>query len=708
MAFDRRPLNNIFKTVIILLVTVTVVLTILLITLNHIDDYKSPEGTASPTGGVLEANTPLPETGNPSVETASASHTPMPGNTPSPSPYVTSAPTEKPTEIPTETPPLTEQQLLSMPLKAPEKDGGALVISEVMSSNTRYVSISGQNYDWIELVNISSSTVNLADYTMSDRLMKPEKFKLPSKNLAPGEYVILYCSGLGTGIHAPFKISSSGETLYLFKNGNLLDTVDVPGDLGTDNSYARYGRDWVYSVKPTPEGANAAGRYTRLAAPSASLSSGYYSEAVTVTLTGPGKIYYTTDGTAPGASSALYTKPLEITKPTSLRCVCIHDGETGAEADFTYIVDKESSTLPILNVAVNMDLLTGEGGVFSDITEPFKGTEAPVLITLIEDGEEKFSVPCGFKLNGNDSRKGAKQSFRLRFKSAYGPSKLNYKVFDDLNIDAFDSLVLRGGSEDFKRAMMRDELCAAAVSGKTNLYVQAAKPVVLYIGGEYWGIYFIRERLDEDYVEEHFNVDSKNVELVETLGYVKAGDPKDYNALAQFCKTKDLNVQENFDYVAARVDLTGLIDWYVCRSYFGDHDIGNFRMFKSKEADNLWHYMCFDLDWPFLTDRQKEDTFDWYIKNSSDTIFTNLIKSQLFKNMLLSRWNELKNGALSDANILSCIDKLENLLSADMERDRIRWGVTMSSWRSQVQGIRSFIKGGRLATYDANMQKYAG
>lgn len=702
MAFDKKSGNNILKFLTVLLAMVAAILLIFMIAKSC--QNGSAESPSETTPGATDSSGNTPEGAGSPTPQGTGDLNPTPDNPTPDNP----TPTNGPTEVPTNVPGLTETDYLSMPLKAPAKEGGTLVISEVMSSNTKYLAVGGEYHDWVEIANISSSPVNLSGYTLSDRKSKPDKYKLPNKTLQPGEYVIIYCSGLTSEYHAPFKISASGEALYIFKDGSVVDFVAVPGDIGSDNTYARYGSEWIYSVKPTPGGANAAGRYRRLAAPTANIASGCYTDTIKVTLAGEGKIYYTTDGFAPSSKSKAYTGPIEITKPTSLRVVSVRDGETSAESDFTYVVDKTASKLPVLNIAVDMNLLTGENGVFADISEPFIGTEAPILATLIEDGEEKFSVPCGFKLNGNDSRKGEKKSFRLRFKSTYGPSKLNYKVFDNLDIDSFESLILRGGSEDFKRSMIRDELCADAFDGLTALNVQASKAVVLYIGGEYWGVYFIRERINEDYVEEHYGADADKVELVESNLFVTAGESKDFNSLMSYCKNHDLNVEEYFNYVKERVDLNGLIDWFICRSYVGDHDIGNARMFKAADYDNVWHYICFDLDWSFLVDRVNEDTFKWYVNNTNDEIFKALFKTSRFKKMIFDRFEELKKGALSDANILAMIDKYEAIIESDIERDRIRWGTSYTSWKSQVNDLRKFITSGRLAAYEKNLKAYLG
>ncbi|MBO4261084.1 MAG: CotH kinase family protein, partial [Clostridia bacterium] len=113
-------------------------------------------------------------------------------------------------------------------------------------------------------------------------------------------------------------------------------------------------------------------------------------------------------------------------------------------------------------------------------------------------------------------------------------------------------------------------------------------------------------------------------------------------------------------------------------------------------------------DWSFLVDRVNEDTFKWYVNNTNDEIFKALFKTSRFKKMILDRFEELKKGALSDANILAMIDKYEAIIESDIERDRIRWGTSYTSWKSQVNDLRKFITSGRLAAYEKNLKAYLG
>ncbi|MBQ3869533.1 MAG: lamin tail domain-containing protein, partial [Clostridia bacterium] len=97
-----------------------------------------------------------------------------------------------------------------------------LYISEVMSSNKKYSPVDGNYYDIVELYNGGSSAVQLHGYFLSDKKSELKKYNLPEYELGPGKYCVIYCSGLEKAWHAPFKVSSSGEKLYLSTDAGVI------------------------------------------------------------------------------------------------------------------------------------------------------------------------------------------------------------------------------------------------------------------------------------------------------------------------------------------------------------------------------------------------------------------------------------------------------------------------------------------------------
>ncbi len=583
-----------------------------------------------------------------------------------------------------------------------------VIINEVMSSNTKFLPEATEDgdkyYDMVEIYNRSDKAVSLSHYTLSDKKKEPDRYRFPAISLQPGEYFVVYCSGLVKEGHSPFKIGSDGEILYLSVDGVISDVVAVPDDLKKNESYGRNGNRLVYMNFPTFGKANKQGFYSAYPIPQASVASGIYEGAFDVSLSGSGTIYYTLDGSHPTVYSTEYTKPIRITENTVLRAVAYTGRRFSEVSSFTYLIGAEH-TLPVVSVGIPTAYLRGDGGILDTVN---RNIEKEAVLTLFEDGEEKFTVPCGFRLHGNDSRNGAKQNFQLRFRSEYGMSTLNYKVFDDLDITEFKSLLLKSGSEDFISAMMRDELATSVVNGTTALFVQDYKPVILYLDGEYYGIYYIRERFSDDYVASHTGVSAGSVDLLSIAGHVEDGDDEEYNSLLEYIADHDLSNDAYFGYVAERVDLESIMDWYICRSYMGDRDYANIRYFRSDEDDGKWRWMFYDLDWAFWTANDAPVTS--ILKPSSiNTIIRALMKNRGFRTMFIERYAELMKTVLNEKTFSEKIDHFVNILSPEIERDRARWGFTVAQWNAAVEKIRLYFKNGaRDLTVLRDIKKYFG
>lgn len=569
-----------------------------------------------------------------------------------------------------------------------------LIISEVLSSNSKFPGPDGGYYDMVEVQNVSDGPVSLSGYTLSDKRSEPGRYAFPEVVLERGAFYVVCCSGdpsLGQA-HASFKISADGEAVYLSKNGVFTDALSVPGDLGKNESYGRTGKLFSYFPSPTPGKENGSGEQTGLAAPTADVPSGVYKQAVTVSLQGEGTIYYTTDGSRPTTGSKVYSKPLEISSVTTVRAFCVSAGRTSALSTFTYAVGAVHD-LPVVCVAIPQASLTGDEGVLNHIEDNF---EHEAVITLIEDGQEKFSVPFGFRLHGNDSRKMDKQNFQLRFRSEYGAGKLNYPLFDDREFTEYNSLLLKGGSEDWYTTMLRDEFCTDLVDGGTALYTQAIKPVVLYLGGHYWGIYYLRERFSDDYVASHLGVSAESVDMLSsTAALEQAGSNADFLALRDYVNSLDMSKEEHYEYLAQRIDVLSLMDWYICRSFVGDIDLANIRRFRSSEADGKWHWCYFDLDWAMYRPVEKAFTKSLTNKNGDNELINALLESSQGQDLFLKRCNELFNTVLSEEHFLKTLDQLIAQIEPEIPADRERWSRSVSRWEAEIQKLRDFVKDGK-------------
>ena len=567
-----------------------------------------------------------------------------------------------------------------------------LVISEVMAANGSYYAVNYfDHYDLIEVLNTSDQPLNLSDYYLCDDRYSTNRYYFPELTLEPGEYYVVLCSGdpsLGQR-HAAFGLAP-GDTVYLAKQGTYIDALSIPADLQYNESYGRFENLPVYLSNPTPGKANTDGSLTGIAPPTADIAPGLYGEAVTVTLQGDGTIYYTTSGARPTTRSMEYTGPVTIDGVTTLRAICVQEGRISPVVNFTYVIDQEHD-LPVLVISLPETSIWGPEGLHTDIDA---GYEYEAVMTLFEDRQEKFNIPCGLTLHGNDSRFGAKKNYQLRFRAEYGASKLNYRLFDSRDIDEFNSLLLKGGSEDWGTAMLRDELATSIADGTTTLYTQAMKPVVVYLAGEYWGVHHLRERFSSDYVASHMNVSPESVDILySSFGYAQDGTTEDFDAIKTYVLLNNMTTNENYAYLCEQIDVVSLMDWYICRTYMEDTDTANIRRCRSIEGDGKWHWMYFDLDWSFYSRDSKPVTGIIESADGDYRLIHALLASEAGQDAFLKRYAYLMETVLNEEFINNRIDEILAPILSEMPRDRDRWGRSMEYWHSCVQQLRDFTVG---------------
>ncbi len=572
-----------------------------------------------------------------------------------------------------------------------------LIINEVMTSNNTYLPQNGGNYyDWIELYNNSDKTIKLSDYTITTDVDNINLYKLEDKELKPGEYYILMASGNVDNSnskykHANFKVSPT-ESLYLYKNGELIDSVFV-SSIPKEYSYGRNKDGYYYFKTPTPGKANGSGISAIAYTPTFDTKPGIYNDIdeLKVEITGSGTIYYTLDGSEPTTSSKVYDSPIVLSKTTVVRIINYEKGKKTSEIVTASYIINENHTLPVLSIGItpnNFNRVLNAGG--SSLT-------LPAHAELFES-DGTFTIDCGLKLFGGSTRYIPKKSFALKFSSKYGDSSLEYKVFDNREATNYKALVIRSGSQDGQYSMIRDELATSIMDDYGTVDVQAYKPVILYVNGKYWGIYYLREKVDEDYIENNYNVDGSYSNILRIDGEVKYGTRDFYTKLLNFVKNNDMTTNENYNKVKEMLDVTNYIDFWIGELYTTNNDIVNLRYFNNTMLDDgkikmifydfdfaFYNYGFNYLSWMLNPDGMGEYGYD-------NTLLIRLLQNKEFKQLFLERLSYNMNNVWTDSNVLNRFNELKKIIEPEMPRNQERWGYTMTTWYNELEKLENYIK----------------
>jgi len=325
---------------------------------------------------------------------------------------------------------------------------------------------------------------------------------------------------------------------------------------------------------------------------------GFFDAPIDVELssaTAGAEIRYTTDGSPPAETSGtVYTGPIHVAATTVLRAAAFKPGykptnvdthtyfflddvvrqdvastiaagfpqlwastpaDYGMDPDvigqngtdkyggkYTATVRDDLKSVATLSIAMTVDDLFGPSGIYSHTDGRGVLWERPASAELIEpDGSKGFHVNAGIRIQGGAFRSHGltkKHSFRLVFKSLYGPTKLNFRFFPEPGAaDSFDTLTLRANSNDgwqwdsagAKPLYIRDSFgreaslaMGAAASHERHLHV--------YLNGVYWGLYNLVERPDAAFSATYFGGDKDEWDALSN-DQVSHGDAVAWNAL---------------------------------------------------------------------------------------------------------------------------------------------------------------------------------
>ena len=586
-----------------------------------------------------------------------------------------------------------------------------LQISELMSVNKSYLKGAyGTTCDWIELRNASSEAIHLADYALTNNANDPNRYPLPAETLEPGASRVILLSetteNLPSGYPVlPCTLSSRGETLYLAKQGAVADYVSIPA-LAADVSYGRPVDSALFSTlaEPTPGRDNSAA--AEISEPVVALTpQGVYpAGTMTVSLSAPGEIYYTTNCTAPDRNDTLYTGPITISETTVLRVIVYEEGKRpSAVTDLTYLVGEDDS-LPVVSlVSEPSGLFDPTYGMYME--GPNAAPESPHVganywmdwekkasVSLFEKDGTGFSEPCGLKIFGGFSRALYMKSFSVYFRSVYGASSLDYPLFGEEGLDSYECFILRSSGQDLLGARMRDVLATSLISEYTNIAVQKYRPVVVYINGRFWGVYYIREKINENYIAGNYNTTPDQVDLTVADGLSSA----DYSSLIQYVRSHDLSKQEHYDYVCSQMDVVNYMDYIIGEIWIANGDNGNIKFFRIPGMK--WTWIMYDTDWGFTgpsIDTVSEHLNPWGT-GSGDAFSTSLINGLFendgFREEFLRRFAWQMNTIWTEENILARVDELVALLEHDLVKDYQRWNRSYNDWLNDVEQVRTFAR----------------
>ena len=602
-----------------------------------------------------------------------------------------------------------------------------LVINEFLASNASINfdsdSVSG---DWVELYNAGADTAQLAGLWLTDEAALPDKWSFPAGNLPPGGFLLVWATGkdrIAPALHSNFKLNAGGEFIGLYAaDGTAIDTLSF-GDQSTDVSFGRFpdgSANWQFMPTPTPAAANNVDGVVQNYKLKFSHPSNIYSQSIRLemhTVPPGGEIHFTTDGTEPVHTSRVYQAPMNLNEISVIRARVFAGTTPKSELETrTYIINDQPH-LPVLSLVTDpANLWSQQTGIYENWDKQGDTWERPAHLRLIEDGKSKFSAPVGIRIHGNSSRSLEKKNFRVYFRSEYGEADLDYRLVPQKETRSFKRLMLYAPSGDQPTGasnwnMLYDVLVHALFQKMVGL-VSGLKPVALYLNTQYWGIYWLRERVDKYFAATYLGF--SEIDLMRTSRSwrpdLRTGDRTYWNETYSFFNRNSLVYDTNYRIAGEKyLDIDRFTDYQIVNIFSGNWDWPDNNLDFVHDrlgADPRWRYLLWDTAaaWRYPIEHL---TLEWAVRDTvrtdikyndkADVIWTTLFLRRLlenreYKNYFINRFADLLNTSFRSNAVRVLKDSLADWIRPEIGRESDRWnGGGIDTWENNQTVIDQFI-----------------
>jgi len=426
-------------------------------------------------------------------------------------------------------------------------------------------------------------------------------------------------------------------------------------------------------------------------------------------------VYYTIDGSEPDLTSAKYQEtPISISTTTVVRAkTFINDTLSIKTETNTYFIN-EYSDLPIFSLSTNEEnFWDPDSGIYvkgnyNNPNDPefsanyWQDWERPIHIEFFEqDGSLAISQDAGVKIFGSWSRVFEQKSLTIHAREMYGKKKFDYPLIPSSDITKYKSFVLRNSGTDWKSTMFRDGFIQNLLKDE-DIDMIGFRPAIVYLNGKYWGIHNIREKVNDNYIGSHHDVDKDAIDLLEGNAEVIRGSNQSYNSLVSFIENNDLADFDNYKYVESQIEIENFITYQTFEIFIANTDwpSNNIKYWRPQAEGGRWQWILHDTDFGFDLNSEnsyQDNTLEFALNNNSTIKFPNppwstfllrkLLDNESFKNKFINKFADFSNTIFKPDFIVNQIEKFKNEINTEINKHIEQWHGNYFSYDKWIENI---------------------
>ena len=483
---------------------------------------------------------------------------------------------------------------------------------------------------------------------------------------------------------------------------------------------------------------------------------GFYEEAFTLTLhCGLGNhIRYTTNGESPTAASTLYSDPLtldeslysrsniytivncipsifylpdDIQKAIVIRAAVFNENDSCISSVVTnsYFIRElgcDLHGLPVISIAADsLSLFDYETGIFipgvnydpADSTHTGnycqRGREWERLINLefYEPDNSGINQPCGLRTHGGASRWYQQKGMRFYAREEYGKKRFKHRFFESTPIASFKHLNLHPFRCSNWLQTGGQEYLAQTVAAELDVESLAVRQAVVFINGEYWGIYTLEESPDERYLEDHYDVDLEKVNIIKYWGVTQYGDGTDWWGFYTWLKSADLSQPNDSAHAYSFVDISNLIDYFLLETYSANLDWPqNNVLIWQPETRNPFRWIFYDGDGCF-TKPSFNALENAHNQGGNSVVIKHFLENAHFRRSFYKRYLQLLETCFSHSHLKSILDQYQQIVEGEIasQSERFHFPVDTDRWYEDLDKADIFLTS-RQSYYKEEILQY--
>lgn len=459
-------------------------------------------------------------------------------------------------------------------------------------------------------------------------------------------------------------------------------------------------------------------------------------------------VRYTTNGNLPTATSDRYEAPLTLDEhlfsssnihtipitpegqmfypETVEQCIviraavfdeddnCISPAVTNSY--FIPSLGNDSHGLPVVSIcADSLDLFSYDYGIlvpgahFDPSNPQWTGNyyqtgrdwERTVNVEFYEPDNTGINQVAGMRTHGGNGRRFQQKSLKIYAREEYGKKRFKHPFFESIPNNSFKHLVLKPFSSSWTPAGLEDHLCTA-IARPLQVETLASRPVVLFLNGTYWGLYYIHEKADERFLEDHFDVDLDDCDIAGNWHHMSEyGNADDLFATLDRLEYADLTDPIEYQRLEQAIDLESFIDYQILELFLANTDWPSNNMRCWREGNGRWRWIFYDgdaclnnSDFDVFANATYIGSASWPSCSRATLLFRRLMANASFREQFQHRCLELLDTHLQYLSTREPLIETQQRIQQEIPSQSQRFNIpeSLSAWEGRCQAIDKFLQ----------------